>query len=78
MRYLVSRTLPSIDTAVVYYHRFLLDPEWVADYPVTELIKPWSGEPTTVILKALRGLAQPIEIENVDLAETGVSTYRWG
>ena len=45
----VPRTLPSIDTAVVSYHRFLLDPGWVAEYQIVELIliKPWSGEPTT-------------------------------
>ena len=56
---IVPRSLPGIDKNNVAYHRFVLDPVWGVGHPINQHVKNWAGEPTAVIFKALRGLAQP-------------------
>ena len=52
----VPRTLPTIDT--------------VSQNPMGTPKKGWSGEPTAVILKATKGLAQAVEAEQIGVAGT--------
>lgn len=66
----VLRTLPDIVKEEVEYHRFLLDPAYAAESPITETVKIWGGEPTTALFKALCGLLQPCEVETCN-ARTG-------
>lgn len=71
-REVLQRTLPTVDTTNVVYHRFILEAGWAITHHITEPMNPWSGEPTAAIHKAIPGLAQAVESQDVDVAGTVV------
>ena len=64
---LLHRTLPVVDKAGVLYHHFTMDPVFGAGNPVQPWVKTWGGEPTTVILKCILGIAQPCVQETFNI-----------
>jgi len=69
----LPRTLPIIDKERVQYHHFYLDPRLLHSIPARgPVVKPYSGEPTTVILKAVCGLLQPCAVAHCQVAGVGL------
>lgn len=66
---ILQRTLLHIDTSDAQYHRFLLEPGWIREnlHSYDDLMRTWSGEPTAAILKAVKSIAEVIEVEEVSV-----------
>jgi len=58
----------------VLYHRFFLGPGFARSKPVRDhaVVKNYGGEPTIVILKAMRGLLQRYPMEGFQVAAAGL------